>query len=77
MSPRLCDQRLKFSVVSEPVDEDEECVDVGHAFLDLKELLLTGNDVAEQQIDSRCCTRREIIFGAKRRQTALLDLCVQ
>lgn len=38
------------------MDDDEECVDVGHAFLDLQELLLTGNDVIEQQIDSRCCT---------------------
>ena len=47
--------RLKFTVVSEPMDDDEECVDVGHAFLDLQELLLTGNDVIEQQIDSKCC----------------------
>lgn len=52
----LCAQRLKFTVVSEPLDEDEECVDVGHAFLDLKDLLLTGNDVIEQQIDSRSFT---------------------
>lgn len=51
----VCAQRLKFTVVSEPMDEDDECVDVGHAFLDLKELLLTGNDVIEQQIDSGCC----------------------
>nr|XP_046237605.1 protein fantom [Scatophagus argus] len=43
--------RLKFTVVSEPMDDDEDCVDVGHAFLDLQELLLTGNDVIEQQID--------------------------
>ncbi|XP_070786062.1 protein fantom [Enoplosus armatus] len=43
--------RLKFTVVSEPMDDDEECVDVGHAFLDLQELLLTGNDVTDQQID--------------------------
>ncbi|XP_044040637.1 protein fantom isoform X3 [Siniperca chuatsi] len=43
--------RLKFTVVSEPMDDDEECVDVGHAFLDLQELLLTGNDVINQQID--------------------------
>lgn len=49
----VCYTRLKFTVVSEPMDEDEECMDVGHAFLDLKELLLTGNDVIEQQIDSR------------------------
>ena len=47
--------RLKFTVVSEPMDDEEECVDVGHAFLDLQELLLTGNDVIERQIDSRCC----------------------
>ncbi|CAL8377329.1 unnamed protein product [Boreogadus saida] len=43
--------RLKFTVVSEPMDDEEECVDVGHAFLDLQELLLTGNDVIERQID--------------------------
>lgn len=49
-------QRLKFTVVSEPMDDEEECVDVGNAYLDLQELLLTGNDVAEQQIDSRSST---------------------
>ncbi|KAM3857785.1 protein fantom-like [Diretmus argenteus] len=43
--------RLKFTVVSEPMDEEEECIDVGHAFLNLQELLLTGNDVIERQID--------------------------
>lgn len=49
-------QRLKFTVVSEPMDDEDECVDVGNAYLDLQELLLTGNDVIEQRIDSRCCT---------------------
>lgn len=44
------------------MDSDDECVDVGHAFLDLQELLLTGNDVTEQQIDSRCCTCMMGIF---------------
>uniref|UniRef100_A0A672GQJ1 RPGR interacting protein 1 n=1 Tax=Salarias fasciatus TaxID=181472 RepID=A0A672GQJ1_SALFA len=57
--------RLKFTVVSEPMDDDDECVDVGHAFLDLKELLLSGNDVIEEQIDSKftiyyCCWMTEI-----------------
>lgn len=47
-------QRLKFTVVSEPMDDEDECVDVGNAYLDLQELLLTGNDVIEQRIDSRC-----------------------
>ncbi|CAN9509455.1 unnamed protein product [Ophioblennius macclurei] len=43
--------RLKFTVVSEPMDDEDECVDVGHAFLDLKELLLSGNDVIDEEID--------------------------
>lgn len=49
--------------------EDEECVDVGHAFLNLKDLLLTGNDVIEQQIQSRCRMKWN-----ERMQSALLDL---
>ncbi|RXM95152.1 X-linked retinitis pigmentosa GTPase regulator-interacting protein 1 [Acipenser ruthenus] len=32
-------------------EQEEECVDVGHAYLDLTEILRTGNDVIEQQID--------------------------
>ncbi|XP_034532655.1 protein fantom [Notolabrus celidotus] len=43
--------RLKFTVVSEPMDNDHECVDVGYAFLNLQELLLTGNDVINHQLD--------------------------
>ncbi|KAJ8332243.1 hypothetical protein SKAU_G00427880 [Synaphobranchus kaupii] len=44
--------RLKFTVVSEPMDEEEEeCVDIGHAYLDLQEVLLTGRDVTERKID--------------------------
>ncbi|KAJ0055847.1 hypothetical protein NL108_013805, partial [Boleophthalmus pectinirostris] len=42
--------RLKFTVVSEPMDEEDECVDVGHAFLDLRALLETGEDVLERDI---------------------------
>ncbi|XP_047456442.1 protein fantom isoform X2 [Mugil cephalus] len=58
--------RLKFTVVSEPMDDDEECVDVGHAFLDLQELLLTGNDVTEQQIDIMSVDEdREVIGNLK------------
>uniref|UniRef100_A0A8C4RSH9 RPGRIP1 C-terminal domain-containing protein n=1 Tax=Erpetoichthys calabaricus TaxID=27687 RepID=A0A8C4RSH9_ERPCA len=44
--------RLKFTVVSEPVEEEhEECQDVGYAYLDLKAVLLSGSDVVEQQLD--------------------------
>ncbi|XP_061566415.1 protein fantom [Cololabis saira] len=55
--------RLKFTVVSEPMDDEEECADVGHAFLDLQELLLTGNDVIEQQIDILSVDEDEEVIG--------------
>uniref|UniRef100_A0A3Q3JPN0 Uncharacterized protein n=1 Tax=Monopterus albus TaxID=43700 RepID=A0A3Q3JPN0_MONAL len=58
-------QGLKFTVVSEPMDDDKECVDVGHAFVDLQELLLTGNDVIEQQIDVSVDEDREVIGNLK------------
>uniref|UniRef100_A0A3Q2CNW5 Protein fantom-like n=1 Tax=Cyprinodon variegatus TaxID=28743 RepID=A0A3Q2CNW5_CYPVA len=58
-------QGLKFTVVSEPMDDEEECVDVGHAFLDLQELLLTGNDVIEQQIDVSVDEDQEVIGNLK------------
>ncbi|XP_030578643.1 protein fantom-like isoform X1 [Archocentrus centrarchus] len=57
--------RLRFTVVSEPMDDDEECVDVGHAFLNLQELLLTGNDVIEQQIDIVSVDEDEVIGHLK------------
>uniref|UniRef100_UPI0037E88397 protein fantom n=1 Tax=Semicossyphus pulcher TaxID=241346 RepID=UPI0037E88397 len=55
--------RLKFTVVSEPMDNDEECVDVGHAFLDLQELLLTGNDVIKQKIDIVSVDEEKDVIG--------------
>lgn len=58
----VCHGRLKFTVVSEPMDDDEECMDVGHAFLDLQELLLTGSDVTERQIESRCLCHTFCVF---------------
>ncbi|KAM6959641.1 protein fantom [Tautogolabrus adspersus] len=55
--------RLKFTVVNEPMDDDQECVDVGHAFLDLQELLLTGNDVINQQIDIVSLDEEKEVIG--------------
>ncbi|XP_034020941.1 protein fantom [Thalassophryne amazonica] len=55
--------RLKFTVVSEPMDDDEECVDVGQAFLNLQELLLTGNDVIERQIDVVSVDEEKNVIG--------------
>ncbi|XP_046689862.1 X-linked retinitis pigmentosa GTPase regulator-interacting protein 1 isoform X5 [Silurus meridionalis] len=58
--------RLKFTVVSEPLNEEEECVDVGHACLDLQELLLTGNDVTECQINIVRMDRDQEVVGRLR-----------
>ncbi|XP_067234656.1 protein fantom isoform X2 [Chanodichthys erythropterus] len=55
--------RLKFTVVSEPMNEQEECEDVGYAFLDLRELLLTGNDVIEEQIDVVSADEEQDVVG--------------
>ncbi|XP_078500972.1 X-linked retinitis pigmentosa GTPase regulator-interacting protein 1-like isoform X2 [Lissotriton helveticus] len=44
--------RLKFTVVSEPMNElQDECEEVGYAYLDLRQILLTGSDVMEQLLD--------------------------
>ncbi|XP_073669286.1 protein fantom-like [Paramisgurnus dabryanus] len=55
--------RLKFTVVSEPMNEQEECEDVGRAFLDLRQLLLTGNDVIEQEIDVVSVDEEQEVVG--------------
>lgn len=67
--------RLKFTVVSEPMDDDEECVDVGHAFLDLQELLLTGNNVSDQQINGRCCICVITLIPRLLKQVFLQSVC--
>uniref|UniRef100_A0A674IZ96 RPGR interacting protein 1 n=1 Tax=Terrapene triunguis TaxID=2587831 RepID=A0A674IZ96_9SAUR len=44
--------RLQFVVVSEPLPgTGGECEDVGFAYIDLREILLTGNDVLEHDLD--------------------------
>nr|XP_032641899.1 X-linked retinitis pigmentosa GTPase regulator-interacting protein 1 [Chelonoidis abingdonii] len=44
--------RLQFVVVSEPPPgTGGECEDVGFAYMDLREILLTGNDVLERDLD--------------------------
>ncbi|KAA0704990.1 X-linked retinitis pigmentosa GTPase regulator-interacting protein 1 [Triplophysa tibetana] len=55
--------RLKFTVVSEPTDEQDECEDVGFAYLDLRQLLLTGNDVIEQQINVVSVNEEQEVVG--------------
>ncbi|KTF92404.1 hypothetical protein cypCar_00019604 [Cyprinus carpio] len=55
--------RLKFTVVSEPMNEQEECKDVGYAYLDLQELLLTGNDIIEEQINVVSADEEQDVVG--------------
>ncbi|MEJ1280240.1 retinitis pigmentosa GTPase regulator interacting protein 1 [Cricetulus griseus] len=44
--------RLKFTVVSEPLDEEKkECQDVGYAFLELWQILESGRDILEQELE--------------------------
>ncbi|KAM4052763.1 X-linked retinitis pigmentosa GTPase regulator-interacting protein 1 [Anomaloglossus baeobatrachus] len=58
--------RLKFTVVSDPMDEDDECRDLGYAFLDLQNLLRRAVDPAEETLQVLdICDPREII-GALR-----------
>lgn len=48
--PPYC--RLQFVVVSEPLPgTGGECEDVGFAYVDLHEILRTGNDVLERDLD--------------------------
>lgn len=44
---------LKFTVVSEPLDEEKkECQDVGFAYLELWQVLQSGSDILEQELES-------------------------
>ncbi|XP_053450228.1 X-linked retinitis pigmentosa GTPase regulator-interacting protein 1 [Nycticebus coucang] len=43
---------LKFTVVSDPIDEEKnECEDVGYAYLELWQILESGRDILEQELD--------------------------
>uniref|UniRef100_A0A2K6MMS0 X-linked retinitis pigmentosa GTPase regulator-interacting protein 1 n=1 Tax=Rhinopithecus bieti TaxID=61621 RepID=A0A2K6MMS0_RHIBE len=43
---------LKFTVVSDPLDEEKkECEEVGYAYLKLWQILESGRDILEQQLD--------------------------
>ena len=44
---------LKFTVVSDPMDEEKkECQEVGYAFLELWQIMESGRDLVEQELDS-------------------------
>lgn len=43
---------LKFTVVSDPLDEKQDCQDVGYAYLELWQVLESGRDTLEQELES-------------------------
>ncbi|XP_029437324.1 X-linked retinitis pigmentosa GTPase regulator-interacting protein 1 [Rhinatrema bivittatum] len=57
--------KLMFTVVSEPLDElgEEECQDVGYAFLDLAHIARHGRDVAEKALDICSVPAQEAVIG--------------
>ena len=51
-----CD-RVRFNVVGEPVDPDDrdgECVDVGVAFVSVRDILNQHRDIIEQDMPRKC-----------------------
>uniref|UniRef100_A0A2K5ECI0 RPGR interacting protein 1 n=1 Tax=Aotus nancymaae TaxID=37293 RepID=A0A2K5ECI0_AOTNA len=42
---------LKFTVVSDPLDEEKECEEVGYAYLKLWQILESRKDILEQELD--------------------------
>ena len=45
--------RIKFTVVSEPNDEEGECEDVGRAVVSVKSILDNNRDIEDEDIDSK------------------------
>lgn len=44
---------LKFTVVSDPLDDEKkECQEVGYAYLELWQIMESGRDSLEQELDS-------------------------
>ncbi|XP_063802563.1 X-linked retinitis pigmentosa GTPase regulator-interacting protein 1 [Pseudophryne corroboree] len=58
--------RLKFTVVSDPMNEDDECRDVGYAYLDLRYLLRRAVDPAEETLHILEASNPRKIIGALR-----------
>ncbi|XP_075068265.1 X-linked retinitis pigmentosa GTPase regulator-interacting protein 1 [Mixophyes fleayi] len=59
--------RLKFTVVSDPMnDEEDECRDVGYAYLDLRHLLRRAVDPAEETLQILDVSNPRQIIGALR-----------
>nr|XP_014349588.1 PREDICTED: X-linked retinitis pigmentosa GTPase regulator-interacting protein 1 [Latimeria chalumnae] len=57
--------RLKFTVVSDPLDEqEEECQDIGFAYLDVRQILMTGCNIIEEELDILCVQNEDMVIGS-------------
>ncbi|XP_063092987.1 X-linked retinitis pigmentosa GTPase regulator-interacting protein 1 isoform X2 [Cavia porcellus] len=55
---------LKFTVVSDPMDEDtKECEEVGYAYLELWQILEFGRDIVEQELEIVSPRDQDVVIG--------------
>ncbi|CAI8027493.1 Protein fantom [Geodia barretti] len=57
------DRKVLFTVVSDPVDQERECEEVGTAELDLSFIHQTGNDIVNQQLQVLSCNEDAELLG--------------
>jgi len=57
--------RLRFTLVSEPMaeDDDEDCIEIGYAYVSLSEILRTGRDLIGAEIPSEQLITSFCIFS--------------
>ena len=67
--------RIRFTVVSEPDDQDADCEDVGVAFVSIPDILKKQKDVKEQDIDSKFFLQCLWFLSLHVLQHARLSLC--
>ncbi|NP_001300702.1 X-linked retinitis pigmentosa GTPase regulator-interacting protein 1 [Canis lupus familiaris] len=71
--------RLKFTVVSDPLDDEKECQEVGYAFLELRQVMESG-DLVEQELEILSPAERAPIGRLKvgvRAAVALRAVCAE
>ncbi|XP_059806783.1 X-linked retinitis pigmentosa GTPase regulator-interacting protein 1-like [Hypanus sabinus] len=55
--------RLQFTVVSEPLEDDGECVDIGYSHIPLARIHETGQDIIQQEFDILDASQEAEVIG--------------
>ncbi|XP_078063864.1 uncharacterized protein LOC144489912 [Mustelus asterias] len=55
--------RLKFTVVSEPLDGNEDCVEVGYSYVPISRMYQTGKDIIEKEFDIVEPGQESVVIG--------------